>query len=250
MEITKSICFVTTTLYTKWLNYQSTIIKNLFPESTHIIIDGRQNWPYSWFYWIDEVKKSNCEYFIHIDEDFFITDKRELLKAINLLEESDIVGCPDGYHQYRGANPIAINTFLLLGKTEILSNLNFKDIRFAWNNDLGWINNFNLLFKEEYKQDFVYKFPIQGGCNFNFQQEPYYAFLWKLKELGYKFDYLYPHFDDRFKSTNPRISENSGDIGIHMWYTRNWNSSELVHDMPNLERYIRVEEFINFLQSI
>jgi hypothetical protein len=30
-----------------------------------------------------------------------------------------------------------------------------------------------------------------------------------------------------------------------MWYTRNWNSSELVHNMPNLERYMRVEQFIN-----
>ena len=41
------------------------------------------------------------------------------------------------------------------------------------------------------------------------------------------------------------VSENSKDIGIHMWYTRNWNSSELIHDMPNIERYMRVEQFIN-----
>ena len=68
-----NIVFVTTTLYTKWLNYQSEIIKNLFPDSQHIIVDGRGNWPNSWFYWIDEVKKSDRKYYIHIDEDFFIT---------------------------------------------------------------------------------------------------------------------------------------------------------------------------------
>ena len=242
--IDKRICFVTTTLYTKWLDYQSKIIKDLFPESTHLIIDGRQNWPYSWFYWIDEVKKTDCDYFIHLDEDFFITDKTELLKAINLLDDSDIVGCPDGYQHYRAANPVAINTFLLVGKTKILPDLDFKHIRFGWDNNLGWINNLNLMFREEYKTDFDYKFTIQGGSNFNFQQEPYYAFLWKLKELGYKFDYLYPHFDDRFKSTNPRISPDSPDIGIHMWYTRQWNSSELIHGMSNYERYQNVEKFI------
>ena len=102
------------------------------------------------------------------------------------------------------------------------------------------------------KTDFDYKFPIQGGSNFNFQQEPYYAFLWKLKELGYKFNYLYPHFDERFKSTNPRISPDSPDIGIHMWYTRQWNSSELIHGMSNYERYQNVEKFIqeNYVNTL
>jgi hypothetical protein len=49
--------FVTTTLYTKWLRYQSDIINRLFPGVEHIIIDGRNNWPNSWFNWIDIVKK-------------------------------------------------------------------------------------------------------------------------------------------------------------------------------------------------
>ena len=48
----EDIVFVTTTLYTKWLAYQLEIIKKLFPKSQHIIVDGRGNWPNSWFYWI------------------------------------------------------------------------------------------------------------------------------------------------------------------------------------------------------
>ena len=105
----ENVIFVTTTLNTKWLKYQQSIIKVLFPSSGQLVIDGRQNWPLSWFYWIDEVKKTKYEYFIHIDEDFFIESKDELIKAIDMMSEYDLVGVPDGGHKYRGANPIAIN---------------------------------------------------------------------------------------------------------------------------------------------
>ena len=56
------IVFVTTTLYTKWLDYQKSIIKKLFPDSEHLIINGKGNWPNSWFNWINELKKSNKKY--------------------------------------------------------------------------------------------------------------------------------------------------------------------------------------------
>lgn len=65
-----------------------------------------------------------------------------------------------------------------------------------------------------------------------------------MKELGYKFDYIYPYFDDRFKSTNPRLEKDSDDIGIHMWYTRNWNSQMDVWGLPNNEKYNKVEGYI------
>jgi len=217
----KDIVFVTTTLCTKWLYYQSNIIKKLFPETNQIVVNGQNNWPNSWFYWIKEIKNSNCKYYIHIDEDFFITSKKELMKAIQKMEDNDIdiMGCSDGYNEYRGANPVAINTFMMMGKVEHLSKLNFDQIEFEYNKD-GWVNNYELMFKESYKNDFNYTFKQTGGSNFKFQQEPYYAFLWTMKEMGCKFDYLYPYFDNRFKSTNPRLDENSDDIGIHMWYTR------------------------------
>lgn len=247
MKIEENIVFVTTTLYTKWLDYQQKIIKNLFPKSEIIIIDGRKNWPNSWFYWIDEAKKSDKKYYIHIDEDFFITSKDELLKAVSKLEnnECDLLGCSDGYHHYRGANPVALNTFLMIGRINDIKKID-KDLKssiYSYN-ILGWSNIFNLKFKEDYKKDFNYKFKQQGGSNFNYEQEPYYAFLWQMKELGCRFDYLYPYFDDRFKSTNPRLEEDSNDIGIHMWYSRDWNSKMDVLGMPNFERYNLVEQTI------
>lgn len=247
-----NIVFVTTTLYSKWLDYQQKIIKNLFPDSDIIIIDGRGNWPNSWFYWIDEVKKSDKKYYIHIDEDFFITSKNELLKAIQKMEDDniDLLGCPDGYHHYRGANPVAINTFLMIGRVDDIKRLN-TDLKSA-NYQLGtydgvsfsWFNNLGIKFKDDYKIDFNYPFEYQGGSNFQNDHEPYYAFLWSMKELGCKFDYLYPFFDERFKSTNPRLDPNSPDIGIHMWYTRQWNLTMDVWGMPNIERYEKVEKEI------
>jgi hypothetical protein len=216
----------------------------MFPDSEHIKVDGRNNWPYSWFYWMNEAKKSKCKYFIHVDEDFFFTSKEELFKVIDKMEANniDLIGVPDGYHQYRGANPAAINTFLMIGKVSILKDLDFSNLSFGYDQNKGWINNMGLSYKGHYNID--YPFTIQAKSNFNFEQEPYYAFLWTLKEKGVKFDYLFPYFDDRFKSTNPRLNESSLDIGIHMWYTRQWNQDFDVHGIPNNKRYDLVESFI------
>ncbi len=239
------ILFVTTTLYSKWLDYQQDIVKNFFPNSERIVVDGRKNWPKSWFYWIDEVKKSDKKYYIHIDEDFFITSKDEVLRAINKmeLENLDLLGVPDGLHHYRGANPVAINSFFMIGRLDKLKLLDFSKIQFNYT-QRGWVNNYGLIFKDCYKKDWTYKFKEIGSSNFNFEQEPYYAFMWSMKEIGCKFDYLYPHFDDRFKSTNPRLSDGSNDIGIHMWYTRNWDSDMDVWGMKNKDRYSLVENYI------
>lgn len=250
----EDIIFITTTLYTKWLSYQSNIIKKLFPNSKHILIDGRDNWPNSWFYWINEVKKCDEKYYIHIDEDFFIESKEELLKAVSKLDEEniDLLGCADGYHHYRGANPVAMNTLFMIGRVKDIKSINIdiNSLRFNLTSYDGhsysWENNFGIRYKEEYSSDFNYPHRImENGANFKNEHEPYYLFFWLMKNIGVRFGYLYPHFDDRFKSTNPRISEYSNDIGIHMWFVRESNSSTDIHGMRNCDRYKKVEEYIN-----
>lgn len=247
----KDIVFVTTTLHTKWLNYQKRIIRNLFPDSQHIIVDGRGNWPNSWFYWIDEVKKCDQKYFVHIDEDFFITSKEEFMKVFDKMESEglDLVGCSDGYHHFRGANPVAINTFLMYGKVEHVKMIetDLKNLKYdmvSFDGLYHWRNSADIKMKESYKDDFNYEHKIIGSGNFNCEQEPYYSFLWSMKELGCKFGYLYPNFDNKYKSTNPRLNENSKDIGIHMWYTRQWNQEFDVWGLPNRVRYEEVEKML------
>ena len=156
-----------------------------------------------------------------------------------MMKDYDLVGIPDGGHSYRGANPIAINTFLMIGRIDIVKKINLSNIKFGYDQNNGWINNMNLKFQDRYLNKI-----IPDGSNLKFEQEPYYAFMWSMKEAGARFGYLYPHFDDRFKSTNPRISENSKDIGIHMWYTRNWNSDMDVWGLPNNKRYELIEEHL------
>lgn len=253
----EDIVFVTTTLSTKWLGYQSKIIKDLFPNSDHILIDGRSNWPNVWFNWIDAIKKKDSKYYIHIDEDFFITSKEELIKAIEKLETEklDLIGTPDGYSEYRGANPVAMNSFFMIGKVDSLKKLDFEFGKLMFNysfdgTNYNSINNFNLKFKEDYLIDFKYDFDIRGGANFSVEQEPYYLFFWLMKDLGMKFGYLYPHFDDYFKSTNPRVDMVSNNIGIHAWYTRNWDQTFEVHGVPNVERYLRIEYHLKQLYDL
>jgi hypothetical protein len=249
----KDLIFVTTTIHSKWLNYQQKILKKNFPSAKFVVVDGRSGWPNSWFYWIQPTQKQEGKYFIHIDEDFFLTSKEELLRSIQWMEDNnlDVIGCSDGYHHYRGANPMAINTFLMIGKKEFLDkivDLNLDKLTYQLGSpdriNYYWFNNGNIKFNPEWKVDFKYPHKIQGGENWVNEQEPYYAFLWSLKNAGAKFGYLYPHFDEYYKSTNPRLDENSPDIGIHMWYTRNWSSNMDVHGLPNSERYNRIEKYL------
>jgi hypothetical protein len=240
------IVFVTTTLYSKWLDYQSNIIKKLFPNSQHIIVDGRTNWPNCWFYWIDDVKGATAKYYIHIDEDFFITSKSELMGVLDKMETHgiDIMGCSDGYNHYRSKNPVAINTFFMIGRVSDIKRLDIDLKSFTYKDNY---NSHGIKYKLEYGVGFNYPYEKLGDVNLEIETEPFYAFLWSMKELGCKFDYLYPHFDARFKSINPRLSEDSIDIGIHMWYTRMWESEMDVFGIRNVDRYTAVELYLNSL---
>lgn len=246
----KDIVFVTTTFFSKWLNYQRKSIKKLFPESDFITIDGNKDWPYAWFYWLDELKGRKEKWFVHIDEDCFLSSRGELEKLILEMdsENATLSAVSDGYHHYRGANPVAINSFFMVGNTEHFNELNFslEGIKF-WHENNGWRNSLGIIYDEvKHRKDFVYPHKqMENGENCAYEQEPYYMILWMLKEKGRKFKYLFPYFDERFKSTNPRISEESPDIAIHMWYTRTWESPSPIHGVPNALRYQRIEEYLN-----
>lgn len=238
------IVFVTTSLMTKWLTYQSKIIKNMFPGSEHIIIDGsspdfRRDWGTNWYKWISTVEKSQAKFYIHIDEDFFILNKNEILKAIIKMEKDNInlLGCSDGYHYYRSHNPLAINPFFMIGRVADLIHINISNIK-VHKKPNAWVNNLDIKFNNKWINDFKYPHKIMRESKFS-HFEPYYALFWKMRELNMKIDYLYPHFDDRFSSTNPRITEKSEDIGIHMWYTRQWSKNE------HIKRYTLLEKYLN-----
>ena len=248
----EDIVFITTTLNSKWLNYSRALVSKFFPNSQHIIKDGSRNWPYAWFYWLEDIKHTSSKWFVHLDEDCFLTGKQELIDLISKMESDNLTlsAVSDAYHHYRGANPVAINSFFLVGNVSHFNQLEFKlDGLEFWHDESGWKNSQGILYDPvKHRHDFEYPHEkIGNGENCSYEQEPYYMILWLLKENGMKFNYLYPYFDERFKSTNPRISSDTADICIHMWYTRQWNSSMDVHGLPNITRYESVEKEIKTL---
>jgi hypothetical protein len=248
------IVFVTTSMSTKWIGYQQKILKDNFPESTFVVVNGVGNWPKSWFYWIDQVKSLDKEWYIHIDEDCFLENKEEVFRLLEKMKTEDIgiSAISEAYCHFRGNNPVAFNSFFLAGRIRDLKDLDldFRQVSFTYTGS-KWTNSLGIHFKEEYKEGFEYPhdkaWPYE---NYESEAEPYYLFCWLMKEKKIKFYYLYPHFDQRFKSTNPRIEKNSPDIAVHMWYTRMWDSPMDVHGLPNSERYSRLESYLREKGSI
>lgn len=248
------IIFVTTSMSTKWISYQQKILKDNFPGSSFVIVDGRGNWPKSWFYWIEKIKRENKKWYIHIDEDCFLENREEVINLLEKMEAEDIgiSAISEAYCHFRGNNPVAFNSFFLAGRVKDLEDieLDLDRIHFSYTGS-GWKNSLGIHFKEDYKKGFEYvhekAWPSE---NYSSEAEPYYLFCWMMKEKDIKFYYLYPHFDQRFKSTNPRIEKNSPDIAIHMWYTRLWESPMDVHGLPNNERYFRLENYLREKGSI
>ena len=248
------IIFVTTSLSTKWINYQQKILKYNFPESSFLVISGADKWPNSWFYWVNETKKSSAKWYIHLDEDCFIENKDEVIRLLQKMEDENIgiSAISEAYCHFRGNNPVAFNSFFLAGRVKDLQDLSidFGSVSFILDGN-NWSNSLGIKFKEEYLEDFEYvhekAWPYD---NIKSEAEPYYLFCWLMKEKKIKFYYLYPYFDDRFKSTNPRIEKDSPDIAIHMWYTRMWGSPMDVHGLPNHERYERLESYLKDKGSI
>jgi hypothetical protein len=254
MIIDSDIVFVTTSMSTKWIGYQQKILNANFPKSTFVVVSGIGNWPKSWFYWIDQIKNLDKKWYIHIDEDCFLESREEVLKLLEKMDAEDIgiSAISEAYCHFRGNNPVAFNSFFLVGRIQDLKDINIdlNCINFTYDGN-KWSNSMGLHFKEEYKEGFEYvhekAWPYE---NYDIEAEPYYLFCWLMKEKKIKFYYLYPYFDDRFKSTNPRIEKDSPDIAIHMWYTRMWDSQMDVHGLPNSVRYSRLENYLKEKGSI
>lgn len=243
----KDILFVTTSVNNKWSFYSRTLIRQNFPNSEHIIIDGTKGWWKIWFKWIDEIKNKNQKYVIHIDDDAFIINKSEILKLVNIIDDCgySVAGIPDGHNHIRGTNPISINPFFMVVNREHILNSWDWNIDRKFNPD--WIDKF----KDEYQKGFIDDVYVNGVLKHKMSHEfcdlcfdpwkgdIFYPLFWSILDKGYKIKYLYPNYGGPdLESTNPSIERGSPEFLIHMWYTREWNS-------PNhINRYNRIEEIL------
>jgi len=232
------IVFFTTTTNSDIQRTQSECIKKHFPDSQHLLIDGRNGWFNVWYAWLNYAKDIEAEWYIHIDEDCFITSNKEIENLIQYMNDNnlDISGPPDGHFEYRSGNHMALNSFFMIMKRKCID---------TWHNR-KYIPQFKKEWIEEYpyekKNHSHYEYDMEFGSSgkplgviWKPETEPYYDFMWVLKDSGCKFNYLEPKFGEEFQTTNLL-----NDTIIHMWHQRErWQDRIVspIHKMPNKSRF-------------
>jgi hypothetical protein len=236
------LVFATTTTWSDIQKHQGWSIDKHFPDSKRILIDGRTGWFQVWYQWIDECLKTDKQWFIHIDEDCFIKNSAPILEHIRFMEINgyDISGCPDGYHEYRSGNHMALNSFFMIVNRRALE---------SWKN---WILNMemsNIYHFPQFNRDWIEEYPYEKRNDSVYTDnqpwnvwvpntEPYYNFMWVLKESGIKFHYMYPEYDPELSTTNLL----DGSV-IHAWYQRERWVDKIVspiHKYNNKDRFDRI----------
>ncbi len=235
-KLASQIVFLTPTIGTKWLYYQQAIIKQFFPSSKRIIINGNKRWNFDlglkcvWYDFIEKALKqpNSIKYFIHIDEDCFISDPNPIKEYIDLLEDEniDLIGPSDVIDKLRGNNPLAMNSFFMIGKISSLKkimneydvNLKFKDLN---------INNITNL--PESKIDF----------------EPYYNFYWNYLKNDLSLKYISTLLNEKLFCTS-LLTNSHKEWAYHMWFTRDWNNKKhkFLGKITHYDRYKNMSNHI------
>lgn len=233
------ILFITTSRYTPWLEWCQKSVKKFFPNSEHLIIDGTQNWPNIWFEWIYRLPNYSAKYFIMIDEDCFLLQREGVLEAVAKLitQNATLAGVHDCYFTWRGFNEVALNPFFMIGDRVKLLNV------------ITSIPHYRTLrFNQKYFQTANYEWPIKDRQRIAYEYEPFYCLYWAVLEASQKLLYLYPaddygfsNQDNKLPATCVRVTPDSPNIALHMWYSRQWN------DHQNAVRY---EKLLKYLPTI
>jgi hypothetical protein len=241
------ITFFTTTTFSDVQEVQSSCIKKIFPDSEHFLIDGRNGWFTIWYKWLDLSKEILSDWYVHLDEDCFITNADEIINLINHMVENnyDISGSPDGHFEYRSGNHMALNSFFMI--------MNRKCID-AWHNRSS-IPQFKKEWIEEYpyqkKNHSHYEYNMEFGSSgkplniiWKPETEPYYDFMWVLKDCACKFYYLEPKFGEEFQTTN--LLNNTI---IHMWHQRERWQDRVVSPLHKMSNKIRFDTILKKLKE-
>lgn len=242
------ITFFTTSTLSDIQETQSLCIKKLFPESEHIIIDGRSGWFSIWYKWLELSKNIESDYYVHIDEDCFITSSDEIYNLIKFMNnnEYDISGPPDGHFEYRSGNHMAFNSFFMIMNRRCID---------TWSNR-GSIPQFKKEWIEDYpfdkKNKSHYEYNMEFGSSgkpvnliWKPETEPYYDFMWVLKEAGIQFYYLEPKFGKELQTTN--LLNNTV---IHMWHQRERMVNNIVSPLHKMSNKLRFDKMINKIKKI
>jgi hypothetical protein len=233
----KDILFITTSRFTPWLEWTKKSVKKFFPNSEHLIIDGTQNWPTVWFEWLNHLKNYNTKYFVMIDEDAFVLQRDGIVQA--LLEMTNrnatLAGVPDCYFVWRGFNEVAMNPFFLMGdRSKVLQALSSVP------------NWHRLRFNAKYFEKAKYDWHVKDRQSIATEYEPFYCFFYAILEANHSFYYLFPYDDygfaneqHRLPATCVRMTPETSNLALHMWYSRQWNDAQNASRYQKLEKYLK-----------
>lgn len=244
------IVFFTTSTLSDIQDTQKKCIRKYFPNSEHYIIDGRGKWFKVWYKWLDDIinNKIESDWYVHIDEDCFILDSKYIIDLIDYMVKNnyDIAGPPDGHYPYRSGNHMAFNSFFMIMNKKVIE---------TWKNKKE-IPQFKKEWIEEYPFDKLndsnYDYNMEFGSSgkpvnliWKPNTEPYYDFMWVLKEGGIKFKYLEPFFDKEFQTTN--LLNNSI---VHMWHQRERWIDKIVSPLHTMTNKSRFDGIINKINNL
>ena len=232
------IIFFTTSTFSDIQETQSKCIEKFFPESEHIKIDGRYGWFQIWYEWLNLAMHNYADWYIHIDEDCFISSSEGINELINYMQDNnlDISGPPDGHFEYRSGNHMAFNSFFMIMNRKCIDAWFDKVIIPQFKKE--WIEDYPFEKKNHSHYEYNMEFGSSGkplGLIWKPETEPYYDFMWVLKDSGIKFNYLEPIFDKEFQTTN--LLNNTIH---HMWHQRERGIDRIVsplHTMTNKKRF-------------
>lgn len=241
------ITFFTTTTNSDIQRTQSECIKKHFPDSQHLLIDGRNGWFTVWYSWLNYAKDIESDWYIHIDEDCFITSNEEVENLIQYMTDNnlDISGPPDGHFEYRSGNHMAFNAFFMIMNRKVIDT--WHNRKYIPQFKKEWIEDYPYEKKNHSHYEYNMEFGSSGkplGMIWKPETEPYYDFMWVLKDNGVKFYYIEPLFGEEFQTTNLL-----NDTIIHMWHQRERYFDGLVSPLHKMSNKSRFDEIIKKLNS-
>lgn len=197
-------------------------------------MDGNRNWDWglgidcTWYSFIKVIlsNRNKYDYYVHIDEDCFLTSPDGILEALERIrnENYDLIGPQDVFEMFRIANHRALNSFLMIGKIESLS--------------IVW---------KKYDQELKFQDIDQSidprTRHGDIELEPYYSFFWNFYHQDLNIGFINTGYSKEFECTT-LMSESSEIFGYHMWYTRNWYSRNVVISKTNRDRYLDIGRFL------
>ena len=225
------ILFATSSFRTRWEVCSQALIRASGLADRVVLLDGRRDWHPLNF--VEAALAFESDYIVHVDEDAFLFDPRQLSRLIAEMEADPEVAAAavsDGGTPYRCHNPYAGNLYFAVFKTSAL--------RAAIARRPGW--RF-LRFDPASVRHLRHPPPLAGTFALD-DFEPYYSLFWLLLGQGLQVRYLLSSLEPDLRASAVYLEGSAEPMVLHAWHLRKWFSRDVDPDMgiSPAEKYRRI----------